>query len=346
VTDQHRYPQRRSTNIQATASRPLRHIYIGITGLLLVIVVALVGGIIWYNSKKSNELAIAAAERLMVEVGEEISARIKLLYDPMYAIVGVSSLVPELTTPAIKEDSHAISLMQRVLQIYPQILSLYVGFDNGDFFMITHIAGENGAALRDTLHAPQNAAFANEIISNDAGGNRSTRWTFIAEDGTFLGHRDAVEFDPRTRPWYDSAKRSDRVEQSDLYIFASSGKPGFTLSRSFAGQTPGVIGADLAGSELSRFLHDQHITPEQHCVHFHEDGRGDRSSRPDPNIPSHSLWRRAFSQPAEDQLFERPDHLWARLGLRGSGDVWNARLRCRGPNLGRARAGYPAPLRT
>lgn len=287
MTDQHRYPQRQSTDIQATLSRPLWHVYIGITGLLLVIVVALVGGIIWYNSKKSNELAIAAGERLMVEVGEEISDRIKLLYDPIYAIVGVSSLVPELTSPTIKEDPHAMSLIQRVLRIYPQILSLYVGFDNGDFFMVTHIAGENGAVLRDTLHAPQNAAFANEIISTDAGGNRNTRWTFIAEDGTILGHRDAMEFDPRARPWYDSAKRSDSVERSDLYIFASSGKPGFTLSRSFAGQTPGVIGADLAASDLSRFLGDQHITPNSTAFIFTK--TGEVIALPDPTRISQAI---------------------------------------------------------
>ncbi len=71
--------------------------------VLLFIIVALAGGIIWYNSKKSNELAIAAAQRLMQEADDKIIDRIRLLYDPMYAIVGIASLVPELTTPAAVE---------------------------------------------------------------------------------------------------------------------------------------------------------------------------------------------------------------------------------------------------
>lgn len=273
MTDRHQSAQHRVAN-QATAARPLWHIYIGITGLLLLIIVALAGGIIWYNSKKSNELAIAAAERLILEVGEEISERIKLIYDPIYAIVGIASLVPELTSPAIKEDPRALSLILRVQRIYPQILSFYVGFENGDFFMVTHIAGENGAALQDALHAPQNAAFANEIISTDAAGHRSTRWTFLAEDGSIVGHRDAVpaEFDPRARPWYESAKRSDVVERSDLYIFATSGEPGFTLSRSFTGQTSGVMGADLTAVDLARFLRDQRITPTSTAIIFTKTG--------------------------------------------------------------------------
>jgi len=169
VTDQQRYSPRRSPDSGVTRSRSLWHTYVGIIGLLVVIVVALAGGIIWYNSKKSNELAIVAAERLMEEAGKLISDRIALLYDPMYAIVGIASQVPELTSPPVQDDARAISLTLRVLQVYPQILSLYVGFDNGDFFMTTHIAGEKSEELRTALGAPKDAVFANEIVAANAG---------------------------------------------------------------------------------------------------------------------------------------------------------------------------------
>ena len=272
MTDQQRYSRHRPAGSGAGQTRPLWHYYVGITGLLLVMVVALTGGIIWYNSKKTNQLAIAAAERMMIEAGEDVSNRIKLLYDPMYAIVGISALVPELTSPAIKDDPHALALMLRILRIYPQILSLYVGFDTGEFFMVTHLAGENSAALRDKLRAPSDAVFANEIVSVDAAGNRKTQWVFLGEDGSVVGRLDGAEFDPRERPWYDTAKRSDAVEQSDLYIFATSGEAGFTLSRSFTGPPAGVIGADLAAADLARFLRDQHITASSTAFIFTKTG--------------------------------------------------------------------------
>src|SRR6516162_7565215 len=254
------------------ASRPLWHTYVGIIALLLLIVAALAGGIIWYNARKSNQLAVAAAERMMVEVGNDVSDRIKLLYDPMYAIVGIASLVPELTSPSIKDDPRAMSLMLRVLRIYPQVLSFYVGFDNGEFFMVTHITGENSAELRNALHAPEEAVFANEIVAADAEGSRSTRWIFLADDGSVVGRGDGASFDPRERPWYDAAKRGDVVERSDLYIFSSSGEPGFTLSHRFAGQMPGVMGADLAAIDLARFLQDQRITETSTAFIFTKTG--------------------------------------------------------------------------
>jgi hypothetical protein len=236
--------------------------YVGITGLLLFMLVALAGGIIWYNTRKSSELAVAAAQRLMQEAEDKITDRIRLLYDPMYAIVGVASLVPELTTPETTDDTNARALMLRALRIYPQILSLYCGFDSGDFYMITHISGDKAAGLRGALQAPPDAAFANEIVSTDAGAQAAARWVFLAKDGAVVGRRDQAQpFDPRQRPWYEAAKSTEVVEHSDLYIFASSGAPGFTLSRSFGGPTPGVMGADLAAADLVNFLRRQRITP-------------------------------------------------------------------------------------
>jgi adenylate cyclase len=274
VTDPQRHSPHRPAGFPVEQARPLWQYYVGITALLLVMVVALTGGIIWYNSKKTNQLAIAATERMTQEAGDDVTNRIKLLYDPMYAIVGIASLVPELTSPRITDDPRAMSLMLRVLRTYPQILSLYVGFDNGEFFMVTHIAGENSAVLRDTLHAPRDAAFANEIISADAAGDRKTQWVFLAEDGSVVGRLDPApaEFDPRQRPWYDAAKHSDVVEQSELYIFATSGEPGFTLSRSFKGELAGAIGADLAAIDLANFLRDQRITPTSTAFIFTKTG--------------------------------------------------------------------------
>jgi hypothetical protein len=164
-----RYVQHRSFDIRPSPANPQRRTYLGITGVLLVIVLALAGGIIWYNTKKSNQLVVAAADRMIEEVGEHVSDRLKLIYDPMYVIIGTASLMPELTSPSIAEDPRALSLIRRVLSVYPQILSLYVGFDSGDFFMVTHVAGENSKELTAALKAPQETAFASKIISTNAG---------------------------------------------------------------------------------------------------------------------------------------------------------------------------------
>jgi adenylate cyclase len=236
--------------------------YFGITALLVVLVVVLAGGIIWYDSTKTDSFAIASARQTIKEAEKKVIDRIKLLYDPMFAIVGVASLVPEITTTTITDNVPARAIMLRALRIYPQILSIYVGFDNGNFLMVTRITGP-AAGLRQTLQAPQSALYAVELIGPDASGERKVRWLFLGEEGDELGSREPAptDFDPRERPWYRPAKESNNVEHSELYIFAATGEPGFTVSRSFQGPTPGVMGADLAAAELDSFLDDQRMTP-------------------------------------------------------------------------------------
>jgi adenylate cyclase len=253
--------------------------FIGITGLLVLLIVALVGGIIWFNARKTSDLMLADSERLMIETGEKVADRISLLYDPVYAIVGLGTTASDLTAPLTPEqaisDSHpSRPLMVRALKIYPQILSLYIGFENGDFFMITHLAGRNAPTLRIALHAPPKAEFATEAIRANGDGERIVRWAFLDEDGTLIekGKPGSAAYDPRQRPWYVAAQKSGNVEHSDLYVFASSGEPGFSLSRRFSNPVRGMIGADVAASEVAQFLSDQRITPSSAAFIFTKSG--------------------------------------------------------------------------
>ena len=245
------------------ASKSVWPAYFAIIALLVLIVLALAGGIIWYNMRKSTELMVAAAERQMEETGAKISERIKLLYDPMYAIVGIASQAPDIKTLLTDDGPAGMQMLLRALRFYPQILALYVGFDDGDLFSVNHIAGEAGARFRNFYGAPENAAFASRRITSGSNGARVEHWVFFDDSGVEVGHTDPAPatLDPRQRPWYGPALHSNHVELSDLYIFAQNNEPGFTLSRSFQANPPGVFGADLAAMDLSDFLDKQRITP-------------------------------------------------------------------------------------
>src|SRR5215468_5510219 len=125
--------------------------YLGITLLLVLLVLALAGGIIWYNLRKSTDLMVAGAERQMVETGDKILDRIKLLYDPMYAIVGIASQAPDMKALAADNGRPGMTMLLRMLRFYPQILALYVGFDDGDLFSVHHIVGESRVRFRSLI---------------------------------------------------------------------------------------------------------------------------------------------------------------------------------------------------
>ena len=64
-------------------------------------------------------------------------------------------------------------------------------------------------------------------------------------------------FDPRVRPWYRGAIRAKDVHWTDVYLFASTQKPGMTVSVPIydkTGSVKAVCGIDIDISSFSKFL--------------------------------------------------------------------------------------------
>jgi adenylate cyclase len=260
---------------------PRKGIQVGIAALLVVIVVGLVGGIIWYNFAKSASLTVDTAERLLAASSEDTVHRIELFYEPVLAIVALASRIPQISEMTPREREDRAALVMTGLRRYPQLFSLYVGYENGDFDMITRVGGEERSAARKRLGAPDTAFFAHEVIRADSDGQRRTIWSFLDERGAPIEQRNAVEaaYDPRVRQWYRLAHDDDKVHRSDPYIFAASQEIGITLSRKLDGASQGVFGADLALREVSNFLAQKKLSDSGRAFLFN--GRGEVIAFPD-----------------------------------------------------------------
>jgi len=247
---------------------------LGISALLVLIVVGLVGGIIWYNFEKSASLTIDTAERLLAASSDDTVHRIELFYEPVLAIVALASRVPQISEMTTRERDDRVALVITGLRRYPQLFSLYVGYDNGDFDMVTRVDGEERSAARKTLGAPDTASFAHEVIRTDSDGQRRAVWSFLDDSGAPVEQQAAAvaTYDPRVRQWYRLAHDDDKVHRSDPYIFASSQEIGITLSRKLDGASQGVFGADLAVREVSNFLAQKKISDSSEAFLFNDRG--------------------------------------------------------------------------
>jgi hypothetical protein len=252
-----------------------------IATLLVLIVVGLVGGIIWYNFEKSSALSVVAAKRLLEESGDATLRRVELFYEPVVTIVALGSRVPELSEMSARDKDERLALVLTGLRRYPQLFSLYVGYENGEFDMVTRIGGDERSDARQALGAPDNAVFAHETIRVDSDGTRHAGWSFLDESGAQIVERAAADatYDPRSRQWYRLARADGKVHRSDPYIFASSHEIGITLSRKLDGASAGVFAADLAVRDVSSFLAEKKITPSSVAFLFND--RGEVVAYPD-----------------------------------------------------------------
>ena len=248
--------------------------YVAIAAVMIVVIVGLLGGIVWYNFDKTRALTIMTAERLLAETGDKTMNRLRLFYDPVIAIVALASRVPQISATESGGTPQRPTMMMTGLRRYPQIFSLYVGFDDGSFEMVTRVSGDARAEARKAIGAPDDAFFAHELVEIGSDGVHRASWSFLGEDGKSIDSRAAAEtaYDPRQRQWYGLAHDNDEIHHTEPYLFAASQEIGVTLSRRLEGSKPGVFGADLSLREASRFLAQQKVTPSSLAFIFNEQG--------------------------------------------------------------------------
>jgi hypothetical protein len=124
----------------------------------------------------------------------------------------------------------------------PQIAILSFADEDGNYVMVRR--GEAGGVDF-------------KVIEN-APGRRRVSWIHRDAAGAETGREEdpSDTYDPRTRPWYAGAAKTDGVFWTGVYVFFTDQKPGLTASARYSAPDGRlhVVGADIALEDLSRFL--------------------------------------------------------------------------------------------
>jgi HD-GYP domain-containing protein (c-di-GMP phosphodiesterase class II) len=151
----------------------------------------------------------------------------------------------------------------------PTLASLYLGYANGDFFMVRPL---RTAALQSLLHAPEGAAYQVWSIEHDTQGKPRSQSLFFDQALTPISRQDNPDdaYDPRSRAWFLDARRQSEQITTEPYVFFSTHNVGTTLARRSGDNA--VIGADLTLATLSATLSKHVVTPSTEIALFDADG--------------------------------------------------------------------------
>ncbi|MGE4552896.1 MAG: cache and HAMP domain-containing protein, partial [Desulfovibrionaceae bacterium] len=216
-------------------------------------VIGLAGALAWFTSQRSSAAAVEMAGEIILQVGDRVDLETRLLLQPLHFLCDHVPTLPGARNKPGGLDHPLLALFLDVLSETPQAYSLYLGYDDGDFLQAISLLDRPEAAAQ--LHVPPGTVFCLRRILH-RGATRLEQWRYLdAGRRVLLASPPAsAVYDPRTRPWYDPGRTAGHVARSPLYIFSSSREMGLTLSSPVPGPVPGVFGADMSLSSLSRFL--------------------------------------------------------------------------------------------
>ena len=206
------------------------------------VAVGVTGWLSFRNGQKSvNELA----SRLSLEVAARTKEHFQSFGD-------VSHLFLQMNSAAIASgnlDPEDFPNLERYLwnqtKLSDRTTTIYYGDEQGRFLLLKREA-EDLVYIRDESTAPDR-----QIYRLDSTGNR----TELIK---------TAPYDPRTRPWYTTAKQSGKPTWSPIYVFTASPVLGITPVApiySETGSLRGVLAIDLTLSQISDFLKTIKISP-------------------------------------------------------------------------------------
>ncbi|PHQ24292.1 phosphodiesterase [Marinobacter guineae] len=225
---------------------------------MLVLTIVLIGQSFRGMETAKVSAASATAKQLAISVDDRIHS-ITAPPSTALAVLSHDSLAGAQTLAGRLER---LPVFADILQSSNIVSAVYAGYANGDFILLRKVRSSGTLQFPD---APEATRFVLQTITHGPDGPPG-EWRFYRADMQLIKRMPvpAYTYDPRTRPWFETAAKSEMTELSAPYAFFTTGETGITLSRKASPETGGagtIFGIDVTITDLSSQLAGLRQTP-------------------------------------------------------------------------------------
>lgn len=234
------------------------YIYIAYFFTGLIVIFALIMGLVQFPHM--SKIILAQANNTYELIGKEITADIRDIYEPVKNQTEILAQIHPIPGNDLNERLRHTAYLAKAIDKLASATSAYVGYANGDFFLLRQFAKSNGS--KDVFHAPPETAWIVQSTSHEHGK--------LVEHLVYLnGQLQEISrmeiglrnFDPRQRNWYISAMRHPAQSNvSEPYYFFTTGQIGVTYSQKIVNENA-VVGIDIEMPTIQDIVRNHGITP-------------------------------------------------------------------------------------
>ncbi|PTT93013.1 hypothetical protein DBR45_53270, partial [Pseudomonas sp. HMWF031] len=150
------------------------HVHISVMFTLLLLLTGVVLGI--FNYRQTTQIILSSSEKLFNRIEQDVRQDLRATYEPIRHLL--SLLVDNPAAQGVNLEQRLVLLkpFSQSLTDNPDLASLYLGYDTGDFFMVRPLRTPQLKAL---LKAPETAAYQVWSIEHDRQGLTHSRSLFF-----------------------------------------------------------------------------------------------------------------------------------------------------------------------
>ncbi|MBX4906697.1 MULTISPECIES: adenylate/guanylate cyclase domain-containing protein [Rhizobium] len=269
-------------------SKPLR-VHLGV--LIVASLLCTSMPIIWMAFRQGSNAAVSAGAQQMREMSLRLIEGYRNTLEGGYEAVALAATLPQLASPPPQDIEAKQELFLEVLRNVPEATSIYTGYPDGSYLQVIKAARRD---VRQTLSAPDNAAFAIRTIAERQSASVISTLRFLDSKARPIGERkiENASFDPRQRPWYQAVVQDGVPVSVGPYVTGTLQVPTLTIAAPTRDDGRVVVGINVHLQTIGRLLDAQGISP--HARAYVIDGSDNLIAHSDPDIMSRiiSIWSR------------------------------------------------------
>jgi adenylate cyclase len=257
--------------------------------------------IIWLAFRQGSDAAVNAGVQQMRGMSLRLIEGYRNTLQGGMEAVALASTLPQLVSPPPQDMKAKQELFLEVLRNVPEATSIYTGYPDGSYLQVINTVRRD---IRQTLSAPDGAAYAIRTISERQSADATSTLRFLDSQAMSIGERNIeyASFDPRQRPWYQSVVQDGVPVSVGPYVTGTLKVPTLTIAAPMKDDGQVVVGINIHLQTISRLLDAQGISP--HARAYIIDGGGNLVAHSDPEIMSRIIatWSRtsgAFAATAD-----------------------------------------------
>ncbi|CAN5822692.1 adenylate/guanylate cyclase domain-containing protein [soil metagenome] len=261
-------------------SRARRSIPFSVTLLTLMamIVLPLAGALLWLGWRAVDQLEKRSIDHRMAALDEAVEG---FLTTGLRVVVAIGTTLAEAPSfapdPSAAADRERLRQLALVISRYSTMAAAFVGYPDGRFLY----AGQTESlsiTMRLEFDAPDAPALLLRTVEGEGAARLETWWFEMADGSRTKSQSRAIDFDPRTRPWYLDALRTKAPALTDPYTFAQANVAGVSIGVPL--RAGGAIGFDFTLNTLAQLIGEYRITPNSIILATSESGTVFMESEP------------------------------------------------------------------
>jgi len=135
-----------TTQTEPAAPKARVPLYLTLVGVFVTIFIAFGVVLILFFHSESKRIELVGANDLMDRIGRHMQTSIAELFQPAQGLVDIASKSAPFAGSTLDERLASLGALTEALRLNPEMSSIFVGYEDGDFFLVRLVGDRRVAA--------------------------------------------------------------------------------------------------------------------------------------------------------------------------------------------------------